>query len=92
MGKIDAERQSANVKRMNLLGSEVKVVEDGSMLLKDAVSAALRDWITNVEDTHYIIGSALGPHPFPTIVAYFQSVIGKECRQFLMKIPPIQIM
>lgn len=82
MGKIDAERQSANVKRMNLLGSKVKVVEDGSMLLKDAVSAALRDWITNVENTHYIIGSALGPHPFPTIVAYFQSVIGKECRNF----------
>lgn len=82
MGKLDAERQSINVRRMNMLGAEVKVVDEGSKTLKDAVSAALRDWIKNVENTHYVIGSALGPHPFPTIVAYFQSVIGKETRSF----------
>ncbi len=82
MGKLDAERQSINVRRMNMLGAEVKVVDEGSKTLKDAVSAALRDWIKNVEHTHYVIGSALGPHPFPTIVAYFQSVIGKETRSF----------
>lgn len=84
MGKTDAERQETNVRRMNLLGAEVKVVDEGSRTLKDAVSSALRDWITNVENTHYIIGSALGPHPFPTIVAHFQSVIGKESRQYFI--------
>lgn len=84
MGKTDAERQEINVRRMKLLGAEVKVVDEGSRTLKDAVSAALRDWITNVENTHYIIGSALGPHPFPTIVAHFQSVIGKESRQYFI--------
>ncbi|MEF3255899.1 MAG: tryptophan synthase subunit beta [Deferribacterales bacterium] len=82
MGKIDAERQAMNVHRMKLLGAEVSIVDEGSRTLKDAVSAALRDWITNVETTHYIIGSALGPHPFPTIVAYFQSVIGEEARLY----------
>lgn len=82
MGKTDAERQEINVRRMKLLGAEVKVVDEGSRTLKDAVSAALRDWIKNVETTHYVLGSALGPHPFPTIVAYFQSVIGMETRKF----------
>ncbi|MGC8924906.1 MAG: tryptophan synthase subunit beta [Calditerrivibrio sp.] len=85
MGKIDAERQEINVRRMRLLGAEVKVVDEGSRTLKDAVSAALRDWIKNVETTHYVLGSALGPHPFPTIVAYFQSVIGMETRKFFEK-------
>lgn len=85
MGKTDAERQETNVRRMKLLGAEVKVVDEGSKTLKDAVSSALRDWITNVENTHYIIGSALGPHPFPTIVAHFQSVIGRESRQFFIE-------
>ncbi|MCX8084629.1 MAG: tryptophan synthase subunit beta [Calditerrivibrio sp.] len=82
MGKLDAQRQEINVRRMRLLGAEVRVVDEGSRTLKDAVSAALRDWIMNVDNTHYIIGSALGPHPFPTMVAYFQSVIGKESRGF----------
>ncbi|MGC8768323.1 tryptophan synthase subunit beta [Calditerrivibrio sp.] len=85
MGKIDAERQEINVRRMRLLGAEVKVVDEGSRTLKDAVSAALRDWIKNVETTHYVLGSALGPHPFPMIVAYFQSVIGMETRKFFEK-------
>jgi tryptophan synthase beta chain len=85
MGKIDAARQEINVRRMKMLGAEVKVVDEGSKTLKDAVSASLRDWIKNVENTHYVIGSALGPHPFPTIVAYFQSVIGKETREFFEK-------
>lgn len=78
MGRVDAERQLPNVKKMKLLGAEVVLVEDGQKTLKDAVSAALRDWVANVVDTHYIIGSVVGPHPFPEIVAYFQSVIGKE--------------
>ena len=82
MGSIDAERQKINVQRMKMLGSEVFVVDEGSRTLKDAVSAALRDWITNVKDTHYILGSALGPYPFPKIVAHFQSIIGKESRKY----------
>lgn len=81
MGRIDAERQSVNVERMRLLGAEVVVVEEGSQTLKDAINEALRDWVTNVRNTHYLIGSVVGPHPFPEIVAYFQSVIGDEAKR-----------
>jgi tryptophan synthase beta chain len=80
MGAEDARRQSLNVHRMQLLGAKVTIVEDGSRTLKDATNAALRDWMGSVEHTHYIIGSVVGPHPFPMIVRDFQSVIGQECR------------
>jgi tryptophan synthase beta chain len=86
MGEEDAERQALNVFRMKLLGAEVKIVKAGSRTLKDAVNEALRDWVTNVETTHYIIGSALGPHPFPMIVRNFQSVIGEEVKQQILEI------
>lgn len=83
MGEEDVKRQALNVFRMELLGAKVQSVTDGSRVLKDAVNAALRAWVANVEDTHYIMGSALGPHPFPEIVRDFQSVIGREAkRQF----------
>ncbi len=78
MGEKDIERQALNVYRMKLLGAEVVSVSDGAGTLKDAVSAALRDWVATVEDTHYIIGSVVGPHPFPWIVREFQKVIGEE--------------
>ncbi|MBB64090.1 MAG: tryptophan synthase subunit beta [Waddliaceae bacterium] len=81
MGSVDALRQEPNVKRMQLLGAEVRSVDNGSCTLKDAVNEALRDWAASFEDTHYCIGSALGPHPFPTIVKEFQSVIGNELRE-----------
>lgn len=80
MGDVDMERQRPNVERMRLLGAKVIPVREGSRTLKDAINAALRDWIENVRTTHYLLGSAVGPHPFPTIVADFQSVIGKEIR------------
>ena len=86
MGEVDAERQALNVFRMKLLGAEVKVVKSGSRTLKDAVNEALRDWVTNVRTTHYVIGSALGPHPFPVIVRDFQSVIGKETKEQILEI------
>ena len=86
MGEEDAERQALNVFRMKLLGAEVKIVKAGSRTLKDAVNEALRDWVTNVKTTHYIIGSALGPHPFPMIVRDFQSVIGEEVKQQILEI------
>ena len=83
MGEEDVKRQSLNVFRMELLGAKVESVTDGSRVLKDAVNAALRAWVANVDDTHYIMGSALGPHPFPEIVRDYQSVIGQEAkRQF----------
>lgn len=83
MGEEDVKRQSLNVFRMELLGAKVEAVKDGSRVLKDAVNAALRAWVTNIEDTHYIMGSALGPAPFPEIVRDFQSIIGREAkRQF----------
>ena len=85
MGEEDVERQALNVFRMRLLGAEVKVVRSGSRTLKDAVNEALRDWVTNVRTTHYIIGSALGPHPFPMIVRDFQSVIGKETKEQIVE-------
>ncbi len=78
MGEVDMERQRPNVERMRLLGARVNPVTEGSRTLKDAINAALRDWITNVRTTHYLLGSAVGPHPFPTIVAELQSVIGRE--------------
>lgn len=80
MGTVDIERQKLNVLRMNLLGAEVRGVDTGSCTLKDAINEAIRDWVTNVRDTHYLLGSALGPHPYPRIVRDFQSVIGTEAR------------
>merc|ERR1712070_309267 len=81
MGAVDCERQKLNVFRMNTLGAKVVPVEAGQRTLKDAINEAMRDWVTNVRDTHYLIGSAVGPHPFPTIVRDFQSVIGNEIKQ-----------
>ena len=80
MGAVDVERQRPNVVRMKLLGATVVPVESGSRTLKDALNEALRDWVTNVRDTHYVLGSAAGPHPFPSIVRELQSVIGLEAR------------
>jgi tryptophan synthase beta subunit len=80
MGEVDVERQRPNVDRMRLLGAEVHPVRTGGRTLKDAINAALRDWIENVRTTHYLLGSAVGPHPFPSVVAEFQSVIGREIR------------
>ena len=81
MGEKDIERQSPNVFRMKLLGAEIKSVTSGSKSLKDAMNEALRDWVTNVRDTFYIIGTVAGPHPYPSMVRDFQSVIGKEVRK-----------
>jgi len=86
MGEEDAERQALNVFRMKLLGAEVRIVKSGSRTLKDAVNEALRDWVSNVRTTHYVIGSALGPHPFPMIVRDFQSVIGNETKEQILEI------
>jgi tryptophan synthase beta chain len=80
MGAEDMRRQAPNVERMRLLGAKVHPVTSGARTLKDAINAALRDWITNVRATHYVLGSAVGPHPFPSIVCDFQSVIGREIR------------
>ena len=78
MGTVDMARQEPNVFRMRLLGTEVRGVESGSKTLKDAINEAIRDWVTNVRTTHYLLGSVLGPHPYPTMVRDFQSVIGRE--------------
>ena len=86
MGEVDIERQKPNVFRMNLLGAEVRSVSSGSRTLKDAMNEALRDWVSNVHDTFYIIGSAAGPHPYPMIVRDFQTVIGNEARTQIMEI------
>ncbi len=80
MGSVDIERQSLNVYRMKLLGAQVVPVTSGSRTLKDALSEAMRDWVTNVDDTHYIIGTVAGPHPYPMLVRDFQSVIGRETK------------
>ncbi|HEY3172585.1 MAG TPA: tryptophan synthase subunit beta [Thermoanaerobaculia bacterium] len=80
MGTVDMARQSPNVSRMRLLGAEVVGVDSGSRTLKDAINEAMRDWIESVATTHYVLGSALGPHPYPTMVREFQSVIGREAR------------
>merc|ERR1712176_1177584 len=81
MGAKDMERQSLNVFRMRLLGAEVRPVEAGTATLKDATSEAIRDWVTNVETTHYILGPVAGPHPYPMMVRDFHACIGKEARQ-----------
>jgi tryptophan synthase beta chain len=86
MGEEDAKRQELNVFRMKLLGAKVQVVKSGSKTLKDAINEALRDWVSNVETTHYIIGSVVGPHPFPTIVRDFQKVIGQEAKEQILKV------
>jgi len=80
MGEEDTRRQALNVARMKLLGAEVRPVAAGSKTLKDAINEAFRDWVENVETTHYIIGSVVGPHPFPSLVADFQQVIGDEAK------------
>jgi tryptophan synthase len=84
MGAVDCERQKLNVFRMKVLGASVVAVESGTRTLKDAINEAMRDWVTNIRSTHYIIGSAIGPHPFPTIVRDFQSVIGREAREQML--------
>ncbi len=85
MGKVDMRRQKPNVQRMLLLGTEVREVNSGSQTLKDAINEAIRDWVTNVHDTYYLLGSALGPHPYPTIVRDFQKVIGNEARRQILE-------
>jgi len=85
MGKEDTERQALNVYRMHLLGAEVHPVTSGTMTLKDAVNETMREWSKRVSDTHYLLGSVMGPHPFPTMVRDFQSVIGKEIRAQMLK-------
>ncbi|MBP1748592.1 MAG: Tryptophan synthase beta chain [Deltaproteobacteria bacterium] len=85
MGQSDVVRQSVNVERMELLGAVVVPVDKGSGTLKSAINEALRDWVKNVKETHYLIGSVVGPHPFPAIVGYFQSVIGREARSQILK-------
>jgi tryptophan synthase beta chain len=85
MGKTDVERQSPNVFRMKLLGAEIVPVTAGAGTLKDAMNEALRDWVTNVEDTYYLIGTAAGPHPYPELVRDFQSVIGREAREQILE-------
>ncbi len=84
MGTEDIRRQSLNVFRMKLMGAKVVGVDSGSKTLKDAINEALRDWVTNPEDTHYLLGSVLGPHPYPMMVRDFQSVIGKEAREQIL--------
>jgi tryptophan synthase beta chain len=85
MGAEDMERQRLNVFRMKLLGAEVHRVESGSKTLKDAINEALRDWVTNVQDTYYLIGSVVGPHPYPMMVRDFQSIIGRELKEQILQ-------
>jgi tryptophan synthase beta chain len=86
MGALDVERQGANVLRMRLLGAEVRPVTSGSATLKDSMNEALRDWVANVADTYYLIGSAAGPHPYPVMVRDFQTVIGREARAQILEV------
>lgn len=86
MGKEDTERQALNVYRMELLGAKVHAVESGTKTLKDAVNDAMREWVNRVDDTHYVLGSVMGPHPFPTIVRDFQSVISREAREQILEL------
>ncbi len=86
MGAEDAQRQALNVFRMRLLGAEVVTVNAGTRTLKDAINEALRDWVTNVHDTYYLLGSALGPHPYPLMVREFQTVIGREAREQILSV------
>jgi len=85
MGEEDIQRQSLNVFRMRLLGAEVRPVSSGSRTLKDAINEAIRDWVTNVDSTHYLLGSVVGPHPYPMMVRNFQSIIGREARQQIIE-------
>lgn len=85
MGAEDVRRQALNVFRIRMLGAKVIPVESGSRTLKDAINDAMRDWVANVHNTHYLVGSAIGPHPFPTIVRDFQRVIGREIKQTMME-------
>ena len=85
MGVEDIHRQALNVVRMRLLGADVRPVDSGSRTLKDAINECIRDWVTNVETTHYLIGSVVGPHPYPMMVRDFQSVIGREARRQIIK-------
>jgi tryptophan synthase beta chain len=85
MGAVDVERQAPNVQRMQLLGAEVRPVTSGSATLKDAMNEALRDWVSNVDDTYYLIGSAAGPHPYPAMVRDFQRIIGEEVREQIVE-------
>ena len=85
MGEVDTQRQALNVARMRLLGAEVIPVKTGSRTLKDAINEALRDWVTNVEDTHYLLGTAAGGHPFPMMVRNFHKVIGQEAREQVLE-------
>src|SRR5512147_561516 len=86
MGVVDIARQEPNVFRMKLLGAEVRPVTSGTQTLKDAINEAIRDWVTNVGNTHYLLGSALGPHPYPSMVRDFQSVIGNEARAQILEL------
>ena len=86
MGAVDVARQRPNVFWMENLGAEVVAVQDGQQTLKDAINECLRDWVTNMHDTHYVLGTAAGPHPFPEMVSYFQSIIGREARGQIQKI------
>jgi tryptophan synthase beta chain len=86
MGEVDIARQQPNVYRMQLMGAEVRPVTSGTRTLKDAINEAIRDWVTNVETTHYLLGSVLGPHPYPMIVRNFQSVIGIEAREQILSL------
>lgn len=86
MGAVDADRQAPNLQRIRLLGADVRLVHTGSGTLREAINEAIRDWLAHPDDTHYLLGSAVGPHPFPSVVAEFQSVIGREARaQFLAR-------
>ena len=85
MGKEDTKRQALNVYRMRLLGAKVHAVTTGTATLKDAVSEAMREWTNRIEDTHYVLGSCMGPHPFPTIVRDFQAVISKEIKEQILE-------
>ena len=85
MGAEDVRRQALNVFRMKLLGAEVRTVDSGSRTLKDAINEAIRDWVTNVRNTHYLLGSVVGPHPYPLLVRDFQAVIGREAREQLLE-------
>jgi tryptophan synthase beta chain len=84
MGEVDVERQRPNVFWMERLGATVVPVTDGARTLKDAMNAALRDWAANMDDTHYVLGTASGPHPFPEMVAWLQSIIGTEAREQIL--------
>lgn len=85
MGEVDVDRQRPNVFWMERLGAEVVPVKEGSRILKDAINEAFRDWVTNMDTTHYVLGTACGPHPFPEMVSYFQSIIGKEARSQMLE-------